>query len=205
MVIDAHPAAALVLVDLQLGLCRSPIGAEPNLLAVAVAERGVLSAAAAALEVARRRELHVAHVRLAFDIAYANRTNRTPRFDEHEHMGRFAAGSESVEFCPEVTPRPGEPVFEKGSVSAFASTTLERALRAQGVQTIFLGGVATHLAVESLAREAADRGFNVVVLGDVCAAPSTVIHEHAITQTIPLFAEVVDTHDFEQRLDAETG
>ncbi len=203
MVIEARPTVALVLIDLQIGLAGTPAGAEPQPLAAFVAERGVLAAAAAALDVARRSSLNVAHVRLAFDAAYANRTNQTSRFDDHEDAGRFAADSESVQFCGEVAPIPGEFVFDKGSVSAFASTTLERTLRARGIRTLVLGGVATHLAVESAAREAADRGFEVLVLKDACAAPPA-LHEHAVTQTIPLFAQVVDMSGFEQRLDAAT-
>ncbi len=197
-------SAALVLIDLQVGLCGMPEGAEPPPLAAAVADRGVLGAAAAALATAREHGVAVMHVHLAFEAGHGNRTNRTPRFDDHEGAGRFAVGSEAARFCREVSPVPGEPVFAKGSVSPFASTALERALRARRIGTLFIGGVATHLAVESAAREAADRGFEVVVIGDACAAPSEALHEHSITQTIPLFAEIVDLAGFSARLEAET-
>ncbi|QEC48028.1 cysteine hydrolase [Baekduia soli] len=197
--------AALVLLDFQQGLTAIPDAADPPPLAAAVAEHGVLDKAAAALATARARGLTVAHVRVAFEAGHANRTNRTPRFDDHEAAGRFLLGSAASEFCTEVAPADGEPVFSKGSVAAFASTTLERALRVRGARTLFLAGIATHLAVESAAREAADRGFEVVVLGDGCTAPDQGLHEHAITQTIPLFAEVIDTDGLGQRLDAVTG
>lgn len=199
------PAAALLLVDLQVGLCGAPEGAEPPPLAAAVAERGVLAAAGAALSAARAHGLAVGHVRLAFDEAYANRTNRTARFDDHERAGRFAAGSDSVRFCDGVTPADGELVFAKGSVSPFASTALEAALRARGIRTLFIGGVATHLAVESAAREAADRGFEAFVLEDLCAAPSRELHEHAVGQAIPAFAEVVSGEAFAGWLGGAAG
>jgi nicotinamidase-related amidase len=200
MVTRAAPNAALILIDFQLGLCRPPAGQEPPPLAAAVAEHGVLAAAHAALTAMRAHGGLVAHVHLAFAHGYANRTNRTARFDDHEAAGRFAAGSESVQFCPEVAPADAELVFAKGSVGPFASTPLERALRARGVGTLFICGVATQLAVESMTREGADRGFEVVVLGDACAAPSAEFHEHAINKTIPLFAEVVDTTELRRRL-----
>ena len=203
MVNRARPTTALVLIDLQMGLAGTPVGAEPQPLAALVAERGVLAAAAGALGLSRERSLEIVHVRLAFDAAYANRTNRTARFDDHEAAGRFSSDSDAAQFCREVAPIPGELVLDKGSVSAFASTILERTLRARGVRRLVLGGVATHLAVESAAREAADRGFEVIVLEDVCAAPPA-LHEHSITQTIPLFAQVVDTSGLGHRLDAVT-
>ena len=188
-------STALVLLDLQVGLCTLPPGGGAAPLAEAVAARGVLRAAARALEHARDRDTVVVHVHLAFDERFANRTNRTSRFDEHEQMRRFVAGSDGVRFCDEVIPIAGELVFAKGSVGPFASTPLEIALRARGVETLVVGGVATHLAVESTVREAADRGFTVVVLEDACAAPAEHLHRTAVGETLPLFAQVRRSDD----------
>lgn len=194
--------SALVLVDLQLGLCGGVAGAAPTPLTHAVEERGVLAAAARALKSAREASLTVVHVRLSFAEGYGNRTNRTQRFDDHEAAGRFASGSEAVDFCEPVRPQAGELVFEKGSVSPFASTALETVLHGRGIRTLFVGGVATHLAVESAARDGGDRGFEVVVLEDLCAAPSEELHAHAVGQTIPAFGEVISVPTFHERLGA---
>lgn len=198
--VSAPAPMALVLVDLQVGLCAVPAGGDPPPLAAEVARRGVLRAAASALETARARSLTVVHVRLAFDERYANRTNRTPRFEDHESAGRFVRGSAATAFCDEVEPVTGELILEKGSVGPFASTPLATVLRARGVGTFAVAGVATHLAIESAAREAADLGFGVVVLEDACAAPAPSLHEHAMGQTIPLFADVIVTAELDGRL-----
>lgn len=200
MVSASAQETALVLLDLQEGLCRAPREGEPPPLAAAVAERAVLPTAAAALGLARERGLVVVHVRLAFSEEHANRTNRSPRFDDHERAGRFARGSDAVTFCGEVAPEPGELILEKGSVGPFASTPLDVVLRLRGVRTLLVAGVATHLAVESTVREAADRGFEVIVLEDACAAPTAELHEHAVTQTIPAFAEVIAAGELGERL-----
>lgn len=186
---------ALVLVDLQVGLCK-PEGVAGAVLAPVVSSLGTLERAATCLDAARSGGLEVIHIRLAFDAAYARRTNRTPRFDDHEAAGRFREDSVDAQLCPEVAPREGELVVSKGSVSPFASTGLATWLHARGIRRFAVCGVATHLAVESAARDAADTGFRPTVVSDACAAPEE-LHRHALEKTIPAFADVVTTADFE--------
>jgi len=185
------------MVDFIRGLCR--VEDEGDTLSNAVRERNVLEVASGCLEAARDADLKVVHVRLAFDPACMNRTNRTSRFGLYEETGRFSAGSAEVEFCEEVQPAEHELVLDKGSVSIFASTPLMALLHAQGIAQIYVAGVATHLAIESAAREAADRGFAVEVIEDACAAPRS-LHEHSVNSTLPLFSSVVSAADFSRAI-----
>jgi nicotinamidase-related amidase len=194
---------ALMLIDLQVGLCK-PGGVGAAALADVVAENGTLTAAASALQSARAAGIEVIHVRLAFDEGYRQRTNRTERFDGHEENRRFLEGSADVEFCAEVSPRDGELVVSKGSVSPFASTGLLAWLQARQIRQVAICGVATHLAVESAAREGADRGLQVTVLGDACAAPPE-LHAASMERTIPAFAEVSSSAEFADRLQREAA
>lgn len=190
---DVAGNEVLLLIDLQNGLCKgSP---DPTPLSTAVDEGNVLANAAACLAAARRAGIEVIHVRLGFDAAYAGRTNRTARFDDHEKNQRFLIGSPSADFCVEVTPEANELIVSKGSVSPFASTALHAVLAARGLTKLYVAGVATHLAVESGVREAADRGFQTTVIADACAAPEP-MHSHALEATLPAFAQVVSTKDF---------
>lgn len=189
---------ALLLIDLQVGLCK-PGGVGAAALSGVVAEKGTLEAATACLAAARQAGLEIIHVRLAFDPGYQRRTNRTPRFDGHEENRRFVEDSPDVEFCEEVRPAAGELVVSKGSVSPFASTGLAGWLQARQIRTVAICGVATHLAVESAAREAADMGLLVTVVSDACAAPDD-LHSHAIEKVIPAFADVVTSADLTRQL-----
>lgn len=183
----------LLLIDLQNGLCKgSP---DPTALSKAVEAGNVLSNAADCLAAARAARIEVIHVRLGFDAVYAGRTNRTARFDDHEKNQRFLIGSPSAEFCEEVAPTSNELVISKGSVSPFASTALHAVLTSRGLTDLYIAGVATHLAVESGVREAADRGFQTRVIADACAAPEP-MHTHSIEATLPAFAQVISTQDF---------
>jgi nicotinamidase-related amidase len=190
---------ALLLIDLQDGLCK-PGGVGAAALAGVVEAGGTLQAAASCLAAARGAGLEVIHVRLAFDPEFRRRTNRTERFDGHQQNRRFVEGSPDVEFCEEVRPEPGELVVSKGSVSPFPSTGLATWLLARDVRQVAICGVATHLAVESAAREGADIGLQVTVVSDACAAPAD-LHSHAIEKVLPAFADVVSSADLIRRID----
>ncbi|KAF2958010.1 cysteine hydrolase [Thermotoga sp. Ku-13t] len=62
----------------------------------------------------------------------------------------------------------GAILLYKDSYDAFYMTNLEEILREKKVEQIVLGGVMTHLCVETTARSAFVRGFDVVVVEDVC-------------------------------------
>ena len=55
---------------------------------------------------------------------------------------------------------------------------------------MLLTGVATNFVVEGTAREAVDRGYNVLVVGDCCASMSQDAHDSALTTALPFLATV---------------
>ena len=89
-----------------------------------------------------------------------------------------------------VSPKEGEPVVTKRAVSAFAGSDLEKLLQTAGITTLILSGVATNFVVEGTAREASDRGYNVVVVGDCCASVSQVAHDSSLTTALPFLATI---------------
>jgi biuret amidohydrolase len=89
-------------------------------------------------------------------------------------------GEPGFEIVPELAPAPGEPVFDKPSYGAFATTELERHLRANGVTHLVLTGVTTDCCVTSTLREALDRGFECLVLDDCVGCATRSHHEAAL-------------------------
>lgn len=72
----------------------------------------------------------------------------------------------------ELTPRTDELVVKKPGPSAFFGTSLDTALRSQGVRRVTLVGLETHTAVLLTAADAMARGYEVVVPDPcVCAGP----------------------------------
>lgn len=70
---------------------------------------------------------------------------------------------------PEVAPRDGEAVVEKGLPNAFAGTDLQARLKATGRTELLLAGFQTHMCISATARAGLDLGWRVTVAGDACA------------------------------------
>mgnify|MGYP000989736522 CR=1 FL=1 len=83
-----------------------------------------------------------------------------------------------------------EAVATKRGVSAFTGTDLDHILRANGVDTVLLAGVATKLAVEGTARQACDTGYDTIVVGNCCAAEDKWTHDAALAITLPSLCTV---------------
>jgi nicotinamidase-related amidase len=181
---------ALLLLDYQVALAQEGDLCLAPPLAAQVRERDVVATASRVLAAARAAGVFVVHVRLAFDPTYRLRTNRLPRFEVYPTNGRMLAGSPEAELIAPLSPVDGEPVVDKGCVDPFVGTPLREVLAAEGIGHVVLGGIATHLVVESAARHASDSGLQVSVVEDICAAPDPALHEHAVTRTLPLFGSV---------------
>ncbi len=190
--------AALMLMDYQVGICtdKGPAGATPT--SKQVEERGVLDRAPGCLRGAREAGMQVIHVRLAFDEGYQLRINRTDRFARFEQNGLMKLGAEDAAFCAETMPVKGEPVITKTCVNPFIGTPLMEVLRVHNVDILFLAGVATNFVVESAARHAADSGFPVNVIEDLCASYSAQMHRFAVENTLPAFGRVITSAEFEK-------
>lgn len=82
---------------------------------------------------------------------------------------RVPRGSQGFEVCAELAPSPNELVIDKNATSAFTGSALDLYLRNLGVQNLVVTGTATNHCVDNTARDAADRGYNVILVDDACA------------------------------------
>jgi biuret amidohydrolase len=82
----------------------------------------------------------------------------------------FLPDAPQTQIVPELSPNEKEAVLDKLTLSAFAGTPLELALRGAGVQAVAIVGVATEIGIEPTVRHAGDLGFIPVVVTDGCAA-----------------------------------
>ncbi|MFC8623028.1 cysteine hydrolase family protein [Streptomyces anulatus] len=75
-------------------------------------------------------------------------------------------GTEGWRIVPELAPAPGETVVPKAAPDSFLDTELDAVLRARGVTEVVVTGFATEICVESTARQALSRGYDVVLVAD---------------------------------------
>jgi nicotinamidase-related amidase len=194
---------ALLLVDYQVALCEEGELCRLPALAAQVRERGVVARAAETLAAARARGVFVVHVRLGFDPSYELRTNRTPRWDAYPANRAMLADSPEARIVAALAPLDHEPVVVKGAVDPFVGTPLTSMLLGHGIRSVAVAGVATNLAVESGVRHAADSGFAVTVLEDLCASFSAEAHAFSTETILPMFAGVSPAEEWLGALGAE--
>ena len=152
----------------------------------------LIAAAGRLLAGARARGWPIIHVRMAFRPDYADLARNTPIFRKTAEIGAVRDGHWGSEFFAELAPldSPREFAFKHNRISAFYGTELEALLRLLDARQLVIGGIATHSVVESTVRDAADRGYEVTVAADACAAAGTA-HSNALA-SMRLIAEVGD-------------
>lgn len=92
-------------------------------------------------------------------------------------------------------PHANELVINKTTYGTFSSTGLDHTLRNLGITTLIIGGVVTNVCVETTARDAADRGYQVILLDDACAAYSPEIHDATLLSFQGPFGRVRQTDE----------
>jgi nicotinamidase-related amidase len=88
---------------------------------------------------------------------------------------------------------PGDILITKSTWGAFFMTDLDSELKNRGVDAIVLGGVATHIGVESTARQAWELGYELVVARDVTSSTAVEPHEGTMRHIFPRIARVTDS------------
>lgn len=76
------------------------------------------------------------------------------------------AGDPWAAVIPALAPRPGETVIDKTTFSPFTATAIDDTLRHLDVSTLVFTGLATSQCVETTARDAADRGYDIIHVED---------------------------------------
>ncbi|AZM57183.1 isochorismatase [Streptomyces sp. WAC 01529] len=101
----------------------------------------------------------------------------------YETGDAFHEGSAGTEIALPVAEE--DVVVLKRRASAFAGTDLDLVLRARGVTTLAVAGVATSAMVAATCYDAADRGYELTVLRDGCADGDAAIHDFFMDAVFP--------------------
>jgi nicotinamidase-related amidase len=158
---------------------------------VVTGKEALLARTATLIEAARKSGMEVFYIVVGFRPGYPEVSPRNQSFGALRESGRFAAGSPGTEIHPAVAPRPGEVIVTKHRVSAFAGTDLDMILRANGIETLVLTGIATSGVVLSTIRHAADADYKLVVVQDCCGDRDPEVHRALTEKVFPRQAKVV--------------
>jgi len=170
-----------------------------NLIVGMVGDQGaaLLDRATRARAAAKKAGMAVMHVRVAFtDADYAAIPVRNKTFAALAQSHMITDGSEPAAVHPALTPTPDEEVFTKKRVGALSTTQLGERLKARGIDTLVLTGIATSGVVLSTLRDAADQDYRMVVIGDCCADADPEVHRVLTEKVFPRQADVITLADF---------
>jgi nicotinamidase-related amidase len=195
--LTAAPACVVLALHLQNDVLHPEGRIRVGLDAHDPARTALIEGAGRLLRIAREREWPIVHVRIAFREDYADLARNMPIMRRTEEIGAVREGQWGSAFFEGLGPLPGarEFVVTHKRISAFYGTELDYLLRLLQAQRLAVAGVATHSVVESTVRDAADRGFEVSVLADVCAAADRAAHEASLA-SMRLIADVVRLDDW---------
>lgn len=181
---------ALLVMDLENDLVHEEGAFKDFGFAKMVKDNDVLGKVNTLLAAARRAPVKVIYISVKFRPGHPEASPHAGLFQAVVSANALVEGTWGATIHDAVSPQEGEPVVTKRAVSAFAGSDLEKLLQTAGMTTLILSGVATNFVVEGTAREASDRGYNVVVVGDCCASVSQEAHESALTTALPFLATV---------------
>jgi nicotinamidase-related amidase len=158
--LDAHP-------DYGLGLDAKHRGVFDQEFAYYFSEvAAIVPRLRSLLALARRCGIQVIHVRIGALTVDAREIS-----SGHKRLNLKALpGSREIDILDELAPIDGEIVLSKGASGVFNATAIDQILRNMKIESLIVGGVVTNYCVETAVRDAGDRGFDVFLLSDGCAA-----------------------------------
>ncbi|MFH1489169.1 MAG: isochorismatase family cysteine hydrolase, partial [Pseudomonadota bacterium] len=120
--------------------------------------------------------------------------------------GILNKGSESASLHPDLIVDIRDIILEKPRFGAFHGTDLELILRARGIDTVIISGIATNVCCETTAREATVRDFHVFFLSDGTAtadmgnASAAELQKATLATLGALFAQVLTVDEMLEKI-----
>jgi len=143
------------------------------------------------LEVCREKSFDIIHVKLEAPTEDPRHTAKINR-----KVGLIIPpGSMESEFFEEVRPIKGELVFTKTNGGAFTGTSIDFVLRNMGVTSLIVCGFITDQCVLATVIQAADIGYDIILVDDGCTAFTRKAHEAVINSLKDMCLKVKKTSE----------
>ena len=156
----------------------------------------LLDSAMSVLASARKAGMPVVYIVVKFRNGYPEVSPRNKLFSMVKKGGRLLDGTPATEIYASVAPAPADVVLTKVRVGAFSTTALETLLRARGITSLVLLGIATSGVVLSTVRWAADMDYGLTVIADGCADFKADTHRVLLENVFPAQANVITASAF---------
>ncbi|WP_248924445.1 cysteine hydrolase family protein [Paenibacillus hamazuiensis] len=115
----------------------------------------------------------------------------------------FLPDTEGIAIHERVSPQAGEKVIVKHTPDSFFQTELHQNLESMKVSRLVIGGMMSHICIDSTVRAAHRLGYEVILLDDACTTrdlvwndtviPAKTVHDTFMASLQGTFAQVTDT------------
>ena len=174
---------ALVVIDLQRGILARETTPHAN--------TDVRARAVTLVDACRKAGVQVVLVNVGFSADEKDRLAQPA--DSPNPPGALPAGYSDLD--PALGSHVNDLLITKRQWGAFYGTALDQQLRRRGIKTIILCGIATNFGVESTARDAWERNYELVFAEDAMAGMTPGAHEFAIKTIFPRLGRIRRTGD----------
>jgi ureidoacrylate peracid hydrolase len=199
------PTTALLVVDMQNRCASAEYGNLPRARARGLHEAAAHFEAELAVAVPHIAQLLGAFRSRKMEILYTVIESLTAdgrdRSLEYKHLGIHSApGAVESQVIAPVAPQGDEFVLAKSCASVFNGTPIDYILRNLGITHLVVVGVVLTGCVEGAVRDAADRGYEVVVAEDATAGWSPAMRSAALRAISGSYGSVLATQEIVARL-----
>lgn len=166
--------AALIVVDVQNDFV-SPEGSAGKRGDDVGAAMAMIPNLTSLIDQARKVGLTVVYIRTTHS-DWTDTPSWIYRTSQKSGLSTCREGTWGAEFYDGIAPLPSERVVIKHRYSAFINTDLNTVLKARGIQSILVCGVATNVCVETTARDGYMYDYYVTMIDDCSAAYDAKLH-----------------------------
>jgi ureidoacrylate peracid hydrolase len=166
--------AALIVVDVQNDFV-SPEGSAGKRGDDVGAAMAMIPNLTGLIDQARRVGLTIIYIRTTHS-EWTDTASWIYRTSQKSGLSTCREGSWGAEFYDGIAPLPTERVVIKHRYSAFINTDLNTVLKARGIQSVLVCGVATNVCVETTARDGYMYDYYVTMIDDCSAAYDAKLH-----------------------------
>lgn len=186
MITELDKKTALILIDLQKGI----VG-----FSLAHPVEGVLANAAKLVEAFRKAGQPIVFV----NVNPAGAKWTTSRKDPAP-ASNMVFKEDWTEIVAEINPQPNDIYITKHTWGAFFETALDEELKKRDVTCIVIGGISTSIGVEGTARQASERGYNIIFATDAMTDMIANAHENSLKSIFPRIGETGTTMEVISKL-----
>jgi nicotinamidase-related amidase len=149
------------------------------------------------LKASRKKGMLVVYVNASHRPGYPEVSPRLSSAGSHiAKTGCLIRGSWGAEVIQKLKPLTDDIVINNYSFNAFADTELDLILRNKGITDLVLSGLVTNWIVESTARDAACKGYNIYPLTDCCQSFTDEMHNWSLTNILSAIGKVIDSKTY---------